>query len=243
MRVLITALLLCISWFSQAQFLDRFTIQGGTGLSAYQGDIGSTIPELQSIRYNAKIGFNFRVYKFFHLHYHFSGTVLHNSDLYSTEKEKLNRGIFFKTDIYQGGFHFSFNQFLNQYSKVIHYFYFGTDVAMMYVNMEKRGGRTPLVEEGSINHFQWINPVGFGLGYKVSQRVGLVYEGTFFITHTDYVDGTAFNGNPGNRDTYFNSNLMLSVKLGKIKKTRRPSFNSRRYKFHLFEIPSVYEWD
>ena len=62
MRVFLTILFFSTSWFSKAQLLDRFTIQVGTGLSAYQGDIGSTIPELESIRYNAIIGFNFRVY-------------------------------------------------------------------------------------------------------------------------------------------------------------------------------------
>lgn len=225
------------SGFARGRFSDvvfeRTTLSFGGGVSYYQGELGPIIPNIKAIRYNAKFAANFRIYKAIYLHYHLAGTVLHGNDFYIKEAVNQNRGAFFVTNVLQGGFHVSFNNFIPlRNKKVIHYAYLGTDVAGIDVKMEKRGGTTPLVPEGNFSRFQWVNPIGFGIGYQLSLRVGVAYEGTFFFCHTDYLDGISQNGNPNTRDSYTSSNLMLTVKLGNLRRRRKPSFmmkGKRRY--------------
>ena len=223
--------------------LERFTYQGGFGLTFYQGDIGESVATAQALRYNIKGGFNFRLYKFLGLHYHLSYTVIHHNDQYSSDPGRLERGIFFENKLIHSGIHLSLNQFISPYTNIIHYFYIGLDAAAMQVRMEKRSGARPLVQEGEYSYFQFLGPIGLGLGYRVTQRVGIVSEFTYYVSNTDYLDGTSYNGTPKNTDSFVTYNLMATIKLGKIKRSRRPSFNSRRYRLHRFEIPAVYDYN
>ena len=223
--------------------LDRFTYQTGAGISFYQGDIGEAFPVTESIRYNVKGGVNFRLYKFLGIHYHISYTQIHHSDLYSDQADRQDRGIFFENKILHSGIHLSLNQFISPYTKIIHYIYLGLDAAAMQVTTEKRGGTRVLAPEGTFSPFQILGPIGAGLGYRVSKRIGIVSEFTYYLSNTDYLDGTSYNGTPANTDSFVNYNLMVTIKLGKLKRARRPSFNSRRYRFNLFEIPAVYDWN
>lgn len=60
-----------------------------------------------------------------------------------------------------------------------------------------------------------VIPMGFGLHYSLSPKVGLKAEGTYRYTSSDYLDGFKYAGNPDKKDSYYGISLGLSFLLGK----------------------------
>lgn len=62
-----------------------------------------------------------------------------------------------------------------------------------------------------------IIPMGVGLHYSISPKIGLKAEATYRYTASDYLDGFKFAGNPERKDSYYGISLGLSFLLGSDK--------------------------
>jgi len=58
-------------------------------------------------------------------------------------------------------------------------------------------------------------PVGVGVRYALSNKVGLNVESAYRHISTDYLDGFSYAGNPKRDDAYFKFSLGVSYQLGK----------------------------
>jgi OmpA-OmpF porin, OOP family len=61
-------------------------------------------------------------------------------------------------------------------------------------------------------------PLGIGLRFDMTEEWALSFQGSFFITSTDYLDGISIAGTPGNNDYFFFYGLSLAKKWGMKKK-------------------------
>jgi hypothetical protein len=213
----------------------RFTVFGGPGLSFYQGDLSEGfLPNSQTMKTCGKLGLDYLIYNHIGIRFHTSGSILHHSDTYSSQIGRFNRGISFTTYILQGGFQLKIDRIFGApKTKFINYLYSGLDLAVMDVSKTYSQTST-LVAEGRYSNFQFIIPIGGGIGYWVNPEFGLVYEFCLNVSNTDYLDGVSYNGQPKGRDTYVNNNIILIYRFGP-KVSGKSS--STPYKFHLFETP------
>lgn len=227
---------------SKAWLSTKISVFAGGGFAFYQGDLAqSVIPEAIEMRYAGKIGLTYRFQNKWSVRCQFGGAVFHGSDKYSSDPLKVSRGLSFTNQLIEGGFQLQLNQFTNLKTKLIHYLYCGTDLANIRVN-QKQEGNAKLVQEKDYSNYQWIHPVGLGVGLMLNKRFSLVYEATFHFSYTDYLDGVSYNGDPNKLDTFFTGQVILFARIGSIRKERQgryrmPSFYKEPYKFYQFEGP------
>jgi opacity protein-like surface antigen len=68
--------------------------------------------------------------------------------------------------------------------------------------------------EHELPRSQFIIPIGIGVRYKLTDKVGLHAEGAYRHISTDYLDGFSHAGNPQRDDAYFKYSVGVSYKLG-----------------------------
>ena len=69
--------------------------------------------------------------------------------------------------------------------------------------------------EHELPRSEFIIPIGIGVRYALTDKVGLHAEGAYRYTSTDYLDGFSQAGNPLRDDSYYKFSVGVSYKLGK----------------------------
>lgn len=70
-----------------------------------------------------------------------------------------------------------------------------------------------------------VIPVGAGVRYNLSDRIGINVEGSYRLMRTDYLDGFSKSANPNLKDHYSSISVGASYKFGKKEKYGCPSVN------------------
>ena len=58
-----------------------------------------------------------------------------------------------------------------------------------------------------------VIPIGAGLNYAITDKIGIKAEATYRLTFTDYIDGFSYAGNPSVNDRYYGLSIGLSYKI------------------------------
>ncbi|MBC7651870.1 MAG: hypothetical protein H7101_08980, partial [Deinococcales bacterium] len=58
-----------------------------------------------------------------------------------------------------------------------------------------------------------IIPIGVGVNYAITNRIGIKAEATYRFTFSDYIDGFKYAANPSAVDNYYGLSLGISYKL------------------------------
>jgi uncharacterized protein DUF6089 len=59
-----------------------------------------------------------------------------------------------------------------------------------------------------------ILPVGLGLRYAINRNFSLTAEGAHRFTHSDYIDGFSYSGNPAKKDAYSKISIGIRYSIG-----------------------------
>lgn len=60
-----------------------------------------------------------------------------------------------------------------------------------------------------------IIPLGIGLKYAISDKIGIKGEATYRVAFSDYIDGFSYSAYPGANDKYYGVSIGISFNLGK----------------------------
>ena len=60
-----------------------------------------------------------------------------------------------------------------------------------------------------------VIPVGIGLKYAITDKIGIKAEATYRFTFSDYIDGFSYAVNPDTKDKYYGLSIGLSFNLAK----------------------------
>lgn len=192
----------------------QWSIFGGPGIAFYQGDIAeSTIPNLKTIRFNAKLGVAYNFHKRWDVRLHGSYGNLHGSDFYTSDPAKNARGVVFNTRVIDGGVTFKYRDFFKKSGRIMNYAFLGFDYMNIAVSRTVTGNAA-LVAERGFSSSQFNVPVGFGIGIYLSRHWGLVNEFSYHFALTDYIDGTSLAANPKAFDSFIANHLMLVYSFG-----------------------------
>ncbi len=228
--IIILVFFICSNISAQKNSIYEIGINAGTLI--YQGDIAtSDIGNFQGL----KPAFSFYVNK--QLHNYFSaranlvlGSFSADESKMSSPDWKQHRNFSFSTSVAELSTLLVWNikgeNVENNYRNLKPYFFGGIGVTFLNIKRDFSKIDTTYFDAKSTTVIGLgidkakatprtiiVIPVGAGLNYTISEKMGIKAEATYRFAFTDYIDGFSYAGNPSAKDSYYGFSIGLSYKL------------------------------
>ncbi len=188
----------------------------GPGATYYLGDLKNTpLPGLQTTHFSYKLGLGYDWNSQWGIKFQYMDGAFSGNDAYATSSGRKNRGIAFKSDYKELAvlLKYKWNNFPNSGNWDL-YFLGGVEGFQFSPQMDYSQARKDLLPENSFATKQLAVPVGLGAAYWFTPRVGVLAEGLYHYTFTDYLDGVSKNGNDKLKDALIDAHVTLLLRLG-----------------------------
>lgn len=228
-NIFLIIILSTLTLFTKAQYENMYAFFG-VGQAYYQGDLNKTAfpnSNILNMSYKGGIGYNF--HHRFGAQIFYAQSKLNGSDFFNNDAGMEARGLSFTSPLKQFGINLKVRNLNGKESRVINYLYSGIDYFWFNPTVTRAETADAVYVPESGYSTSGINiPVGLGLGYWITNNIGLVLETSLHIVYTDYLDGVSKNGNPDYRDGFVDSHIMLIYRFGEWKGPGRKSQRSSK---------------
>ncbi|HEX8333794.1 MAG TPA: DUF6089 family protein [Segetibacter sp.] len=214
--------------------LDGYEVGINAGTLVYQGDLSSGVyGNLKSLRPAVGI----YVAKAINSYFKLRGTVVRgrimaNEADYSSPEWRQQRNFSFTTPVTELSVTAVFQPYGNEqdFKRLTPYVFAGAGISILNVKRDWSRINTTVFDDKTAamiglgrdtlhkpSHVLPVIPIGVGLHYSITNKIGLTAEGVYRYTTSDYVDGFKYAGNPDRKDSYYGVSIGLSFLLGKDK--------------------------
>ncbi len=229
--LLAIALLVCATLPAQNNPKYEFGIS--LGFTLYQGDL---TPEPLGSFKTQKVAIGLHAGKLlspsFSVRGHFLRSRLKGDDaLYSTPEFRQQRNFNFSTPVTEFTGQLVWNPLRKNYAEkgFSPYFFAGAGFALLNIKRDWSGLNSSYFDTETSTIFSGLGadtthavpglipviPVGMGIKYYITPRLGLNAEAAYRLGYTDYLDGFSEAANPGKKDHYLNYSIGIVYRTGK----------------------------
>jgi hypothetical protein len=216
-------LLLVVSSFDTFAQYENLYAFFGVGKSYYQGDLNETaFPNSHILNTSYKGGIGYDFHTLFGAQIHYTQAQLNGNDYFNTSSGLNTRGLSFTSPLKEFGINFKLRNLNGKEGRLINYLYTGVNFFSFDPTVTKleTSGTNYIAEVGFKK--SGINiPAGIGIGYWVTNNIGIVWETGMHILYTDYLDGVSQNGNPNYKDSFIDSHIMVLFRFGEWQGMRK----------------------
>ena len=238
MRSIFLLILTCVSLFATTSFgqvrLDGYELGINVGTLVYQGDLSAgMIGNYKTLKPALGVYVAKSINEYFKLRAAVvRGRLSANEADYSTPEWRKDRSYSFTTPVTELSAALVFHPYgvKQEFRRLTPYAFAGAGVSIVNVKRNYSNINTAVFDEKSSTVIGLgidtlhtpskvlpVIPLGLGIHYSITNKIGLRAEAVYRYTSSDYLDGFKHAVNPDKKDSYYGVSIGLSFLLGKDK--------------------------